>query len=358
MKPISSKTSLSSTTIITTVSNKPSDLITLQQQQQQQQLLLQQQQQQLQQHQQYQQQLQRSSIFKGSSSNSNSNLLNNFNNENRLDSLPIQIDSFNNNNNNSSYNNQSNQTNAGNNNESSHNTSTTKDSTIINMSNIQGYEDRSNMTKAKKSLLNFRSFDFHIKSLYSGLRHAKNSPPETDPQHQHQHQHHQPNQQQRSNDTNSTHAIAAHNRTPPYLRVEEVDIEESENLLLDYPQSPYSSRRNSDDNRSSANLLQINQFDMSISQGSSPYYLSPIPISGNIRRSSTSDIMCKRSSAGSSASSSRRPSTSDLLRKARERKGSESSIRIGRSVSHGGLPRGGGGGIGRGGGGRRTSIAC
>lgn len=338
MKPISSKTSLSSTTITTTVSNKPSDLIILQQQQ-------------LQQQQQHQQ---RSSIFKGSSSNSNSNLINNLNNENRLDSLPIQIDSLNNNQ--QSYNNQSNQINGGNNNDTSisaiqHHSA--KDTTSINMSNIQGYEDRSNMTKAKKSLLNFRSFDFHIKSLYSGLRQVKN-PPEND-----QHHHHQ----QRSSDTHGSNgnnvAVAAHNRTPPYLRVEEVDIEESENLLLDYPQSPYSSRRNSDDNRSSANLLQINQFDMSISQGSSPYYLSPIPISGNIRRSSTSDIMCKRSSAGSSVNSSRRPSTSDLLRKARERKGSESSIRIGRSVSHGGLPRGGGGGsIGRGGGGRRTSIAC
>ncbi|XP_055842595.1 probable protein kinase DDB_G0277539 [Episyrphus balteatus] len=345
-----SKTSLSSTTIITTVSNKP-DLITLQQQQ----LQIQQ----LQQQQQHQQQQQRSSLFKGSSSNSNSNLLNLINNENRLDSLPIQIDSLNNNN---SYN-QSNQTNGGNNNETSTTTATAaaashhhqsaKDTTI-NISNIQGYDERSNMTKAKKSLLNFRSFDFHIKSLYSGLRHSKNTP-ETAVHHQH-------TQQRSETHTNGNNGhnnpVAAHNRTPPYLRVEEVDIEESENLLLDYPQSPYSSRRNSEDNRSSANLLQINQFDMSISQGSSPYFLSPIPISGNIRRSSTSDIMCKRSSAGSSASSSRRPSTSDLLRKARERKGSESSSRIGRSVSHGGLPRGGGGGGGRGGGGRRTSIAC
>lgn len=48
----------------------------------------------------------------------------------------------------------------------------------------------------------------------------------------------------------------------------------------------------------------------------------------------------------------------DLLRKARERRGSET--RMGRSVSHGGLPRGGGGGafrVGPGVGGRRTSMA-
>uniref|UniRef100_W8AWC6 Uncharacterized protein n=3 Tax=Ceratitis capitata TaxID=7213 RepID=W8AWC6_CERCA len=153
---------------------------------------------------------------------------------------------------------------------------------------------------------------------------------------------------------------------PPYLKIESVDAEEAENLLLDYPQSPYSSRRNSsheDENRSSSQLLHINRYDMcSRSQASSPspYYLSPYAIdSGNMRRSSTSDIMsCKRSGT-SSASDSRRPSTSDLLRKARERRGSEA--RMGRSVSHSGLPRGGprlgGSGGGGGGGGRRTSMA-
>jgi len=56
-----------------------------------------------------------------------------------------------------------------------------------------------------------------------------------------------------------------------------------------------------------------------------------------------------------SAQDSRRPSTSDLLRKARERKGSEA--RMGRSVSHSGLTRGGPGGGGGGLGGRRTSMA-
>lgn len=150
---------------------------------------------------------------------------------------------------------------------------------------------------------------------------------------------------------------------------------------VDYPQSPYSTRRNSsnDDNRSSSHLIHLtgdggdhhhllqptpHRYEMSRSQASSPspYYLSPYAFassSQNIRRSSTSDIMSgSKRSASSSASNSRRPSTSDLLRKARERRGSET--RMGRSVSHGGLPRGGGGGafrVGPGVGGRRTSIA-
>ncbi|XP_068156253.1 uncharacterized protein [Drosophila tropicalis] len=92
-------------------------------------------------------------------------------------------------------------------------------------------------------------------------------------------------------------------------------------------------------------------------QSPSPYFLSPYmavgvsgtasslltPSTGNIRRSSTSDIKSKSS-------------TTDLLRRARER----------RSASHSGLTRGGmrGGGIGMGmgiggggGAGRRTSMA-
>ncbi|XP_036318912.1 putative mediator of RNA polymerase II transcription subunit 26 [Rhagoletis pomonella] len=234
----------------------------------------------------------------------------------------------------------------------------------------------------RRSLLNFKSFDFHIKSLYSGLRNGN------------KHSHSQSSSLGGGGDGSGASrsggpgvcdgttdnangsglladtppgcrgGTAINNRMPPYLKIESVDAEEAENLLLDYPQSPYSSRRNSsheDDNRSSSQLLHINRYDMcSRSQASSPspYYLSPYAIdSGNMRRSSTSDIMsCKRSGT-SSASDSRRPSTSDLLRKARERRGSEA--RMGRSVSHSGLPRGGPrlGSSGGGGGGRRTSMA-
>lgn len=108
----------------------------------------------------------------------------------------------------------------------------------------------------------------------------------------------------------------------------------------------------------------------------------------NVRRSSTSDICDSRQHLGPSAVASsshqqhhphyrgvpgpaqllvdptvaaagreRRPSTSDLLRRARERKGGHPGAtdagpgKMGRSVSQGGLPRGGRGG------GRRTSIA-
>ncbi|XP_028897279.2 putative mediator of RNA polymerase II transcription subunit 26 [Zeugodacus cucurbitae] len=238
-------------------------------------------------------------------------------------------------------------------------------------------------TQKRRSLLNFKSFDFHIKSLYSGLRNgnkhsqsqssslggcvgggSKSGASAADGD----------GATDNANGSGLLDAVtpignrggtAINNRMPPYLKIESVDAEEAENLLLDYPQSPYSSRRNSsheDDHRSSSQLLHINRYDMcSRSQASSPspYYLSPYAIdSGNIRRSSTSDIMsCKRSGT-SSASDSRRPSTSDLLRKARERRGSEA--RMGRSVSHSGLPRGGGprlGAGGGGGGGRRTSMA-
>ncbi|XP_037936293.1 probable basic-leucine zipper transcription factor E [Teleopsis dalmanni] len=199
-------------------------------------------------------------------------------------------------------------------------------------------------TQKRCSLLNFKSFDFNIKSLYSGLR-SSNKTSQT-----------QSTTTIAGNANGSSGLItdtptgqrtpAVNNRMPPYLKIEAVDTEESENLLLDYPQSPYSSRRNSSqENRSSTQLLHISHRmeDMSRSQASSPspYFLSPyvydMATGGNIRRSSTSDIQCKRSGS-SSGSDSRRPSTSDLLRKARERRGSEA--RMGRSVSHAGLPRG------------------
>lgn len=268
MKPINNKNSFSSTTITTTVSKHD---------------------------------LQQRSHLK--SSTSNNNLNNTFNSDNsRLDSSTIQIDSINNNN-------------------------TSPAETVVNKDarNLDSSDDsqiqKKKSIKRNTSLINFKSLDFHIKSIYSGLRNK--SQPETP----------------RSTTTNSS---SSSTRKPPYLKVEAVDKDESENLLLTYPQSPYQHRGSFD--KSCSQLLNITQYEMSRSQASSPY-LCPSP--GNIRRSSTSDIMCKKSS---SANDSRRPSTSDLLRKARERKGSESG-RLGRSVSQGGLPRGGYRG------GRRTSMA-
>ncbi|CAD7087411.1 unnamed protein product [Hermetia illucens] len=148
----------------------------------------------------------------------------------------------------------------------------------------------------------------------------------------------------RSNATSTTGGSTS-TRKLPYLRVETVDTDESQNpLLVTYPQSPYQQRGSFD--KSTSQLLNISHYDMSRSQASSPF-LSPG--SGNIRRSSTSDIVCKKSS-GTSSTDSRRPSTSDLLRRARERKDSDGG-RLGRSISQGGLPRGGCRG------GRRTSMA-
>lgn len=227
----------------------------------------------------------------------------------------------------------------------------------------------------RRSLLNFKSFDFHIKSLYSGLRTPGHALAETPPQ---------------------TNAAAAGSRaslggttttagaaaaapgaagaarpTPPHLRIEAVDTEpereEGSNLLLDYGQSPYTPRRNS-----STQLLSINRYSSACAT-LSPYLLSPymqVPgggaaggsttavgdsSGGSIRRSSTSDIVARRGSTASGANS-RRPSTSDLLRRARERRGSEA--RMGRSVSHSAMGRSGaGGGGGSCMGGRRTSMA-
>lgn len=224
----------------------------------------------------------------------------------------------------------------------------------------------------RRSLLNFKSFDFHIKSLYSGLRTPGNALAET-PQ--------QTNAAAGSraslggSTTTAAAAAAAApgaaRPTPPHLRIEAVDAEpereEGSNLLLDYGQSPYTPRRNS-----STQLLSINRYSSACAT-LSPYLLSPymqVPgggaaggssgadgdsSGGSIRRSSTSDIVARRSSTASGANS-RRPSTSDLLRRARERRGSEA--RMGRSVSHSAMGRSGAGGGGGGCmGGRRTSMA-
>ncbi|ALC48219.1 Hk [Drosophila busckii] len=192
-----------------------------------------------------------------------------------------------------------------------------------------------------QSLQSLQSLDFHIKSLYSGLR---------------------PNHKSASSSIQDN-SLATVPRPAPDLRIESVDAAAPSDLLLDYTQSPYTPRRNS-----STQLLPLNNL--------SPYFLSPYAASASaagagaaaagaaaaagdgIRRSSTSDIVgCRRRGSSASNSNSRRPSTTDLLRRARERRGSEA--RMGRSVSHSGM-RGGsmlGGGAGCMGG-RRTSMAA
>lgn len=159
----------------------------------------------------------------------------------------------------------------------------------------------------------------------------------------------------------------------PSLRIDDVDIDETK-ILLNYPQSPqrYPSSSASatpavTPTTSTTPLLQYHEY-VPRSVSPSPYLdISPSP-----RRSSTSDILNKkpstssvnvadasskksiRSNSGSgsalivdphlltvTAPKERRPSTSELLRKARERKGSEG--KLGRSISSGSsLARNGG----------------
>jgi hypothetical protein len=160
----------------------------------------------------------------------------------------------------------------------------------------------------------------------------------------------------------------------PSLRIDDVDIDETK-ILLNYPQSPqrYPSSSASvtpavTPTTATTPLLQYQEYV--------PRPVSPSPylsISPSPRRSSTSDILNKkpsttsvnvvvdasskksiRSNSGSgsalivdphlltvTAQKERRPSTSELLRKARERKGSEG--KLGRSISSGSsLARNGG----------------
>lgn len=161
----------------------------------------------------------------------------------------------------------------------------------------------------------------------------------------------------------------------PSLRIDDVDIDETK-ILLNYPQSPqrYPSSSSASvtpavtPTTSTTQLLQYHEY-VPRSVSPSPYLaISPSP-----RRSSTSDILNKkpstasvnvadasskksiRSNSGSgsalivdphlltvtAAPKERRPSTSELLRKARERKGSEG--KLGRSISSGSsLARNGG----------------
>lgn len=182
--------------------------------------------------------------------------------------------------------------------------------------------------KRNTSLISFKSLDINLKTIYSSMKskHGRDSS----------------NASKNGTTSSSKTSITK----PPYLRVETVDKDETENLLT-FPQSPYAQHRGSFDK--SGYLYLNTQPECSRSQTSSPSPFLSISTPPNIRRSSTSDIMDKNHPQSSSQTDTRRPSTSDLLRRARERKGSEGA-KIGRSISQGGMPRGGRAG-------RRTSIA-
>lgn len=182
--------------------------------------------------------------------------------------------------------------------------------------------------RRNSSLISFKSLDISLKSIYTSLKGHKGSA-----------------------DKGRTESAPSQKATcilrAPYLKVETVENDESQKLLLTYAQSPGGSQhRRSFDTTSSQYLsTQTNYQELSQSpHGSSPY----LSVStGNIRRSSTSDILgssnnsrkasVQQSSCGS-VLENRKPSTSDMLRKARERKGSEG--KIGRSISQGGIARG------------------
>lgn len=167
--------------------------------------------------------------------------------------------------------------------------------------------------KRNFSIISFKSLDFNLKSICSSMKgkHGK--------------------------DTNSSGSgkstsvpTASSSKTSittttraPYLKVEAVDQDaDEEHLLISFPQSPYS-HRGSFDKTQSQHLTTIPS-DYSRSQTSSPFLSITTP--PNIRRSSTSDIIDKKPSLPSASvtpNESRRPSTSSLLRRARERKGSD-----------------------------------
>lgn len=217
--------------------------------------------------------------------------------------------------------------------------------------------------KRNNSLISFKSLDFNFKTIYSNIK-----------------QKHKDQQQGRTNSTGSAggSTVGSKNDTTsssktsisrtPYVRVETVDRDESqENLLINYLHSPFMNRGSFDKSSTSGSQFLsatgcnlYPDYRSSESHGTTPSSFLTISSPPNVRRSSTSDICDTKKTLTTSVSqptsnptseASRRPSTSDLLRRARERKGNpEAASKIGRSVSHGGMPRGGRGG-------RRTSMA-
>ncbi|XP_062557892.1 uncharacterized protein LOC134222746 [Armigeres subalbatus] len=186
------------------------------------------------------------------------------------------------------------------------------------ITNTNEREENSKHNKVKirrnSSLISFKSLDISLKSIYSSLKGQKN------------------NADKNRNESTSSQKATCILRAP-YLKVETVENDESQKLLLTYAQSPGGSQhRRSFDTTREPNYQELTQ-----SPHGSSVYLSVS--TGNIRRSSTSDILgshnsSRKSSVQQSSCGSvlenRKPSTSDMLRKARERKGSEG--KIGRSI--------------------------
>lgn len=206
----------------------------------------------------------------------------------------------------------------------------------INGSGGGGGTDAKKSIKRNTSLISFKSLDFNLKTIYSSMK-GKHKDGASGGS----------SSSCKNKDGGGTTSSSKTSITKtPYVRVETVDQDETENLLT-FPQSPYA-HRGSFDKTNSQYLSTVQKSDYSRSQTNSPFLC--ISTSPNLRRSSTSDIIDKKPIVSPNVEC-RRPSTSDLLRRARERKGSESGgNKIGRSVSQGGLTRGGRAG-------RRTSIA-
>lgn len=189
--------------------------------------------------------------------------------------------------------------------------------------NNKGGDSVSSPRNAKKSvkrnfsIISFKSLDFNLKSFCSSMKgkHSKDT-------------HSNGSGKSTAVGTTSSSKTSITTTTKaPYLRVEVVDQDaDEEHLLISFPQSPYS-HRGSFDKTQSQHLTTV-QSDFSRSQASSPFLSITTP--PNIRRSSTSDIIDKKPSLPSvtaTPNDTRRPSTSDLLRRARERKGSETKGR-------------------------------
>jgi hypothetical protein len=207
--------------------------------------------------------------------------------------------------------------------------------------------------RRNSSLLNFKSLDISLKSLYTSLKNQKNSNEKK------RETKNAPTLKVESADGNLLFQteeifrspkkyVSLNNRLPSILFPEKNagPLDESEKLLLTYTQSPVSHHRRSFDTTSSQYLSTQTNYQEISSQVSSPY----LSVSaGNIRRSSTSDILmgaqpppAKPEEIRTSSSKlhlAGKPSTKEVLRKARERKGSE--CKMGRSTSQGGIARGG-----------------
>lgn len=228
--------------------------------------------------------------------------------------------------------------------------------------------------KRNSSLISFKSIDFTLKNIYTNMKHkSRDAAGATTTG---------------SASGGSTGTATSSSKTSiaartPYVRVETVDYDASqENLLLSsYQQSPYGQQARRSFDRSPSGSSQYltaggggGRYGEYVppSRSPSPSAFLTITQPPNVRRSSTSDICENRQrmpaattaaapgdaamlsvAAAPVGAAARRPSTSDLLRRARERKGGPGEVagKIGRSVSQGGIPRGGRGG------GRRTSIA-